>query len=99
MAEPTDFPVNAPRGARSEFPWPWGWWRTVVLIVLLCSLTGVVVWAFTRPTEDKFNAVDVGFLTDMTTHHNGAIALSFAYLGHANDPLVTQFAQDRKSVV
>jgi len=94
MAEPTDFPVNAPWGARSEFPWPWGWWRTVVLIVLLCSLTGVVVWAFTRPTEDKFNPVDVGFLTDMTTHHNGAIGLSFAYLGHANDPLVTQFAHE-----
>jgi uncharacterized protein (DUF305 family) len=79
---------------RAEFPWPWGWWRTVVLIVLLCALTGVVVWAFTRPTEDTFNSVDVGFLTDMTTHHNGAIGLSFAYLDHANDPLVTQFAHE-----
>jgi len=84
----------APRGGRREFPWPWGWWRTVIFIGLLCALTGVVVWLFARPSEDTFSSVDVGFLSDMTTHHNGAITLSFAYLGRGSDPVVTQMSHE-----
>jgi len=81
------------RGAR-EFPWPLGWWRTIALIAALCLLTGVVVWRFEQPADAKFNDVDVGFLTDMTTHHRGAIGLSFEYLNHANDSVVVHFARE-----
>jgi uncharacterized protein (DUF305 family) len=77
-----------------EFPWPLGWWRTIALIVALCVITGVVVWRFDQPSDETFNAVDTGFLADMTTHHNGAIGSSFSYLGRENDSLVGHFARE-----
>jgi uncharacterized protein (DUF305 family) len=63
-------------------------------VVALCFLAGVVGWLIGRPGEESFNDVDVGFLTDMETHHGGAISLAFAYLGHGNDPLVGHFARE-----
>jgi len=85
---------GATTGRRREFPWPLGWWRTVALIVALCVITGVVVWRFEQPSDETFNDVDVGFLSDMTTHHNGAITMSFDYLGRENDNLVGHFARE-----
>jgi uncharacterized protein (DUF305 family) len=66
----------------------------VALVVALCFLAGVVGWLIGRPGEKSFNDVDVGFLTDMETHHGGAISLAFAYLGHEHDPLVGHFARE-----
>ncbi len=42
----------------------------------------------------RFSAVDVGFLSDMQTHHGGAISMSFDYLAHENDSLVGHFARE-----
>jgi uncharacterized protein (DUF305 family) len=94
LHSPSERDEDATTAARREFPWPLGWWRTVTLIVALCVLTGVVVWRFEQPSDETFNDVDVGFLSDMTTHHNGAITLSFAYLGRENDNLVGHFARE-----
>ena len=65
-----------------------------MLVVALCFLAGVVGWWFNEPDDESFGAVDVGFLSDMETHHNGANALGFAYLGHEHDPLVGHFARE-----
>jgi len=69
-------------------------WQVVVLVVALCFLAGVVGWWLNEPDDESFGTVDVGFLTDMETHHNGAIALGFAYLGREHDPLVGHFARE-----
>jgi len=66
----------------------------VALGVALCFLAGVVGWWIAQPDDETFNAVDVGFLSDMETHHRGAIELSFAYLGREHDPLVGHFARE-----
>ncbi len=55
-------------------------WQVVALVVALCFLTGVVGWWIGRPSDPSFNDVDVGFLSDMETHHGGAISLAFAYI-------------------
>ena len=94
LHSPSGRDEDATTTARREFPWPLGWWRTITLIVALCVLTGVVVWRFEQPSDETFNHVDVGFLSDMTTHHNGAITLSFDYLGRENDNLVGHFARE-----
>jgi hypothetical protein len=67
-------------------------WQIVVLV--LCFVSGVVGWWINQPRDESFNAVDVGFLSDMETHHNGAIALSFDYLGREHDSLVGHFARE-----
>lgn len=68
--------------------------RTIVLIVALCFAAGVIGWWIAQPSDEHFNPVDTGFLTDMTTHHNGAIELSFAYLGREHDSSVGHFARE-----
>ncbi len=60
--------------------------------IAVCILSGVAGWAIGRPSPETFNTVDVGFLDDMVRHHQGALALSFGYLGREHDPLVGHFA-------
>ena len=55
---------------------------------------GVVGWWINKPDDESFSKVDVGFLTDMETHHNGAINMSFDYLDRSHDPVVKHFAQE-----
>jgi uncharacterized protein (DUF305 family) len=69
-------------------------WQVVVLVVALCFLAGVVGWWLNEPDDESFGAVDVGFLSDMEIHHNGAIALGFACLDREHDPLVGHFARE-----
>jgi uncharacterized protein (DUF305 family) len=69
-------------------------WQVVVLVLALCFLAGVVGWWLNEPDDESFSKVDVGFLTDMETHHNGAINLSFDYLDRSHDPVVKHFAQE-----
>ena len=66
----------------------------MALGLALCFLAGVVGWWIAQPDDPTYNAVDVGFLSDMETHHRGAIDLSFAYLGREHDPLVGHLARE-----
>ena len=60
----------------------------MALVVALCFVAGVVGYWIGNPADDddSFNAVDVGFLADMSAHHNGAIAMSFELMGRGDDP-------------
>ena len=69
-------------------------WQVVALALALCFLSGVVGWTIARPTRESFNEIDVGFLSDMTAHHNSAIKMSFDYLRHENDTIVGHFARE-----
>jgi len=69
-------------------------WQVVVVVVALCFLAGLLGWWLNEPDDPSFNSVDVGFLSDMETHHNGAINLSFDYLDRSHDPVVKHFAQE-----
>jgi len=86
MSEPVVEPETGRRG-----PAPW---QVVALTVVLCLLSGFVGWWIAQPDADSFNDVDVGFLSDMTAHHQGAISLSFDYLRREHDSLVGHFARD-----
>src|SRR5436853_6422822 len=69
-------------------------WQVVVVVRALCFLAGLFGWWLNEPDHESFNSVDVGFLADMETHHNGAINLSFDYLDRSHDPVVKHFAQE-----
>lgn len=69
-------------------------WQVVVVVIALCFLAGVAGWWLNQPDTESFNGVDTGFLTDMETHHNGAINMSFDYLDRSHDPVVKHFAQE-----
>lgn len=84
-----DAPGSSPPAHYGPAPW-----QVVVVVLALCFLAGVVGWWLNEPDDPSFNSVDVGFLADMETHHNGAINLSFDYLDRSHDPVVKHFAQE-----
>jgi uncharacterized protein (DUF305 family) len=69
-------------------------WQVVALVVALCFAAGVVGWIIGRPSDPKFNDVDVGFLADMQYHHGGAVGLGFEYLPNQHDSLVSHYARE-----
>jgi uncharacterized protein (DUF305 family) len=72
-----------------------GWGRPPLAFFLaLMLLAGVVGWWIGRSDRESFNDVDVGFLADMTAHHEGAISLGFDYLRNEHDTLVGHFARE-----
>src|SRR3954468_14194170 len=85
----TAAPDREPRPAHGPARWQVG-----ALVVALCFLAGVVGWWINQPDEQSFSKVDIGFLTDMEAHHNGAINMSFDYLDRSHDPVVKHFAQE-----
>ena len=68
--------------------------QTVALIVIAASLATVVTWWLTKSDDPDLSAVDIGFLADMTTHHQGAISLAFDYLPRENDQTVGHIARE-----
>jgi uncharacterized protein (DUF305 family) len=51
-----------------------------LFVAALCFLAAAIGWWIGRPGEPPADDVSVGFLDDMTYHHQQAIVLSFAYL-------------------
>lgn len=64
------------------------------MVLALCFLSAVIGWWIGQPRDESFNAVDTGFLADMSLHHQGAIQLSFEYLTNESDSLVGHFARE-----
>jgi uncharacterized protein (DUF305 family) len=77
------------------------WWhQTWKLLVMGAALVFLGVAAgyalFGRGGLPKMNAVDVGFLEDMHTHHDQAVTMSFIYLDKpaaAQDPVLRSIAK------
>jgi hypothetical protein len=90
---------SEPEAANTAAPpppvaWRLPWVRTVVLIAVVAFSAGVIGWFVGRPADPSFNSVDVGFLSDMTEHHSGAITLGFAYLPKSGDAVLSSMARD-----
>jgi uncharacterized protein (DUF305 family) len=83
-----------PRRRYGPRPWPIGRARTIALILALCFLAGAIGWWIGDPGKASFNDADVGFLDDMSRHHDGAINLGFDYLGPTNDELIGHVARE-----
>lgn len=93
-AIPPETPVDHDAGARgSRGP---SRWQVVALVVALCLLAGIVGWRIgdRQPDHPAADSVDVGFMYDMTAHHQQAIAMALIYLRHGDDPLLLQIARE-----
>lgn len=67
----------------------------VGLVALLAALVGVgVVLIYQRATTPGAGSVDVGFMQDMTTHHQQALEMSAVAAEKASDPDVRSFARE-----
>jgi uncharacterized protein (DUF305 family) len=73
----------------SSLTWP----KVLILLLAFSLFAGFLGYRIGQPSKADLNDVDIGFLADMTTHHEGAIALSFHYLARQDDRVVTFIAQ------
>jgi uncharacterized protein (DUF305 family) len=68
--------------------------QTIAIVALAVVLAVGLTLFFTGDDEGSFNEADIGFLSDMTTHHQGAITLGFEYLPNENDSVVGHTARE-----
>jgi len=68
--------------------------RLVTVGVVAGFIGGIAGWLISRPGEESFNRVDIGFLADMSTHHEGALRLSFGYFANESDAVVGHVARE-----
>lgn len=64
----------------------------VAAVLFLGAAVGYLIGV--RGSQTASNAVDVGFLTDMSEHHDQAVQMAIMELTHGQDPTVKGFAQD-----
>jgi uncharacterized protein (DUF305 family) len=74
--------------------WPPTLPQAVILIAALCLIAGVAGWRLAQVDHPGSGSVDVGFLSDMQTHHLQALELGYAYLEHGTDPTLQHIAHD-----
>ena len=75
---------------------PRAWLVRAVAVVLACAfLAGAVGYAVgVRQQRTPSNAVDVGFLVDMSDHHDQAVTMALSTYNRTTDPTIRSFAQD-----
>jgi len=73
-----------------------GWLvRAAVVVVAFSFLAGAVGYAIgVRQEKTPSNATDVGFLVDMSDHHDQAVTMALTVYNRTTDPTIRGFAQD-----
>lgn len=74
---------------------PQGPWQTLAGVLALCFLAGAVGYLVgTRQSPVPTSEVDVGFLADMSDHHDQAVAMALCTVSRAKDPVVQSMAAE-----
>ena len=69
--------------------------RVAVLLVLAGLLAAGTTYLLSRPdTPGNPSAVDIGFVTDMRTHHQQAVEMALIELGNGENPVAVGFARE-----
>jgi uncharacterized protein (DUF305 family) len=84
--------AQGPDGASSSSV---AWWLTIGLaLVFLVGAVGYVIG--TRGDDDTtaLSSTDVGFLVDMSEHHDQAVEMALLQLANGDDPIARDFATE-----
>jgi uncharacterized protein (DUF305 family) len=68
--------------------------RYIALVVAVAFLAAVVGWRVAQPDHPSDDSADIGFLHDMTSHHEQAIYLSSIELQRGVTPEMQVFAEE-----
>jgi uncharacterized protein (DUF305 family) len=96
---PPEQPGDVADADQDEAPQEHAPWRStpvliglVVVFTALVAIGGVLVWQ--RSTTPGAGSVDVGFMQDMTSHHNQAVQMASIAAEQASDPDIRAFARE-----
>jgi uncharacterized protein (DUF305 family) len=64
----------------------------VVVLTALATIGGVLIWQ--KVSTPGAGSVDVGFMQDMTSHHNQAVEMAAVAAEKATDPDIRSFARE-----
>jgi uncharacterized protein (DUF305 family) len=68
--------------------------RVLALAVAVAVFAGMVGYRIGASGDPELSDVDAGFLSDMHTHHSGALTLAFAYLSPDNDTTIGHIGRE-----
>lgn len=68
--------------------------RILIVAATVALIAGVGVWLATADEPPGPDSVDVGFIHDMTVHHEQALEMSLIVARNGEDPVVRQFAEE-----
>jgi uncharacterized protein (DUF305 family) len=85
--------TGSSKPSRSGFPLPTPW-QLAALVAALCFLSGAAGWYLATDRPPGGDSADVGFLYDMSAHHEGAITLSAIELERGSSEDVRAFARE-----
>ena len=80
---------NEPPAVERDYTRWWNYGAFGVLAVMLLVLAAVLGHHFSGPPS---SAVDVGFLQDMTSHHDQAVQMALDEIRNGSDPTVKDYA-------
>jgi uncharacterized protein (DUF305 family) len=93
--EPSEADHLSPLARRLGSPEAMVWFKRVVLAGALAFLVASVGYLVgVKTTVPPSSAVDVGFLQDMSDHHDQAVQIATAELAHGRDPQAKEFARE-----
>jgi uncharacterized protein (DUF305 family) len=84
MPATTDTPIR--RGPRI--------WQIVVMVLVVGVVGGWMARTFLPEAHPDDDSVDVGFLHDMTTHHQQAVEMGLTYQQRGSDPMLGHMARE-----
>lgn len=88
-------PPSGASGAEPESPRRVGMGRVAVLVAAVAFLAAAVGWAIGSRGADPLNAADVGFMQDMSLHHEQAVQMSLLLLDKEDvDIELRRYAQE-----
>ena len=73
---------------------PEGPFQTAVAVLAVCFLAGAIGYVIGTRNTYPTSAVDVGFLMDMSDHHDQAVAMSLCTANRATEDVTREFAKE-----
>jgi uncharacterized protein (DUF305 family) len=69
-------------------------WQIVVMVLVVGVLAGWLARTYLPEAHPGRDSVDVGFLHDMTTHHQQAVQMGLLYQQRGTDPMLGHMARE-----
>jgi uncharacterized protein (DUF305 family) len=95
VSSSSDTTTAAPTDEDEQQPARVAWWLAVAAaLAFLVGAVGYVIGSREADDRTALSPTDVGFLVDMTEHHDQAVEMALLQLANGSDPIALDFATE-----